>query len=197
MIIIGITGGIASGKSKTSQYIKSLGYKLYDCDKIAHDIFDSNEVKKEIGSTFNIKGDIKREEISKIVFNDKNKMEELNNIMRKRITLKMIELLNSEENNKEDLVFFDVPLLYEWHLYDMFLHVMFVYVSRDVQIERLVNRDKINKEYALKKLDAQIDIEDKYKLAERRGDFIINNNQDLDNLYKEVDRVLKEIRNDF
>lgn len=197
MIIIGITGGIASGKSATSKYIKSLAYKLYDCDTIAHDIFDSNEVQKEIASTFNINGDIKREEISKIVFNDKNKMEELNNIMRKRITLKMIEILNSDENNKEELVFFDVPLLYEWHLYDMFKYVIFVYVDRNTQIERLVNRDKISKEYALKKLEAQIDIEDKFTLAERRHDLIIDNNADLANLYKEIDRVLREIKNDF
>ena len=197
MIIIGITGGIASGKSATSKYIKSLGHKLYDCDTIAHDIFDSNEVQKEIASTFNIKGDIKREEISKIVFNDKNKMEELNNIMRKRITLKMIEILNSDENNKEELVFFDVPLLYEWHLYDMFKYVIFVYVDRNTQIERLVNRDKISKDYALKKLEAQIDIEDKFTLAERRHDLIIDNNADLANLYKEIDRVLREIKNDF
>ena len=67
MIIIGITGGIASGKSKTSQYIKSLGYKLYDCDKIAHDIFDSNEVKKEIASTLNISEKTVRNHISNVM----------------------------------------------------------------------------------------------------------------------------------
>ncbi len=197
MKVIGITGGIASGKSATSKYIKSLGFKIYDCDEIAHNIFDESDVKKEIANTFNIKGDVKREEISKIVFNDKNKMEALNNIMRKRITLKMIELLNDVNNKEDDLIFFDVPLLYEWHLYDMFNNVIFVYVDKNTQIERLIKRDKIDKDYALKKLDAQIDIEDKFKFAERRKDFIINNNQDLSYLYKEIDMTLKEIKNDI
>lgn len=192
--IIGVSGGIASGKSLVSAYIKNKGYQLFDCDSIAHDIFEKEEVKKEISDRFNISiKDVSRKNISSIVFNNQELLNVLNDVMRERIIKEMKDIILKHE----DIIFFDVPLLYDWALYDMFDKVIFVYVNKNNQIERLKNRDNIDMTYAKKKIDVQIDIDKKLEIAKERGDIIIDNNTDIDNLYLKIDEVLKEIEDEI
>ena len=192
--IIGVSGGIASGKSLVSAYIKNKGYQLFDCDSIAHDIFEKEEVKKEISDRFNISiKDVSRKNISSIVFNNQELLNVLNDVMRERIIKEMKDIILKHQG----IIFFDVPLLYDWALYDMFDKVIFVYVNKNNQIERLKNRDNIDMTYAKKKIDVQIDIDKKLEIAKDRGDIIIDNNADIDELYLKIDEVLKEIENEI
>ena len=190
MQVIGITGGIASGKTSVSSYIRKKGFKVYDCDKIAHDVFLKENVKNKIIAAFNLsEKEYTRSTVASIVFKDKEKLDTLNSIMKDEILLKMKEIIKGENG----LIFFDVPLLYDWHLEDIFEKRVFVYVDKENQIARLEKRDNIDKEFAINKISAQIDIEEKKKIAEKNNDYIIDNNQDEDALYQEVDKFLRRI----
>ena len=192
--VIGISGGIASGKSQVSAYIKNKGYQVFDCDNISHYIFEKEEVKKEISARFNIDiKDVNRKNIASIVFNNKELLNVLNDIMRKRIIDEMKAIILKHE----DIIFFDVPLLYDWALNDMFDKVIFVYVNKETQIERLKNRDSIDNNYANNKIKAQIDIDKKLEIAKERCDIIIDNNSNIDDLYLKIDEVLKEIEDEI
>lgn len=187
--IIGITGGIASGKTTVSKYIQSLGYKVYDCDSIAHAVFNEDNIQRKLKEAFDIKEDVvKREDISKLVFSDTTKFELLNSIMKGAILEKMEEIIKKENNT----IFFDTPLLYDWALEDMFDEIVFVYTKKDIQIKRLMERDSIDCSYANNKLNAQLSIDEKLEIAKSRGDIIIINDTNEADLYKKVDAFLKE-----
>ena len=96
-MIIGITGGIASGKSLISKRIESLGYKVYDCDMISHEIFETEEIQLRLKDEFGISSErVSRKEISEIVFNDEKKMKLLNNIMHPQILDEIDKIIKSE-----------------------------------------------------------------------------------------------------
>lgn len=191
--IIGITGGTATGKTTVSKYIKSLGYQVYDCDEIAHSVFMKSDIQEKLQQAFNIKCSVKREDIAEIVFQDKNKMAILNTIMRPAILKEMEDIIK----NSAHTIFFDTPLLYDWHLGAMFDKVVFVYAGKDMQIKRLIARDSIDIAYATDKLNAQLPIDKKLEIAIVRGDIIIDNNSDEKSLYKKVDAILKELSYDI
>ena len=196
MKIIGITGAIASGKTSASNYIRKKGFEVYDCDSIAHQIFELTSVKKEIASAFNIDiKDVNRKNIGLIVFNDSLKLDKLNAIMKERIIKEMKDIIL--KNNAKKLIFFDAPLLYDWHLEYLFDSIVFVYVPIDKQIQRLMERNMISLEYANKKISSQISIEDKLEMARNRCDYIIENNSTIDALYEKVDNIIKEIEHDI
>lgn len=193
-IVIGISGGIASGKSLVSEYLKNKGYKIYDCDLIAHEIFELQDTKVKIANTFNIDiKDVNRKYISKLAFNNNKLLESLNDIMKNKIISQMKEIIN----NNNGLIFFDAPLIYDWHLEDMFDRVIFVYVNKNIQELRLSQRDNIDLEYAKKKINSQIDIDEKYQLAKSRKDYIVDNNGTIDALNPQIDKILKEIENEI
>ncbi|MCR5422930.1 MAG: dephospho-CoA kinase, partial [Bacilli bacterium] len=87
--------------------------------------------------------------------------------------------------------------IYDWHLEDMFDRVIFVYVNKNIQESRLSQRDNIDLEYAKKKINSQIDIDEKYQLAKSRKDYIVDNNGTIDALNPQIDEILKEIENEI
>lgn len=192
--VIGITGGIASGKTTVSKYIKSLGYKVYDCDYIAHVVFEEKNIQRKLKEAFDIKSDIvKREDISKLVFSDTTKFKLLDSIMRDAILEKMDAIINLSQQT----IFFDTPLLYDWSLEDMFDKIVFVYTKKDIQMKRLMKRDSIDYTYANNKLSAQISIDEKLNIAKSRGDIVIVNDTSELDLYQKVDAFLKELSYDI
>ena len=92
---------------------------------------------------------------------------------------------------------FNADMIDDWHLEDMFDRVIFVYVNKNVQELRLSKRDNIDLEYAKKKINSQIDIEEKYQLAKSRKDYIVDNNGTIDALNPQIDEILKEIENEI
>ena len=191
--IIGITGGIASGKTTVSQYIKSLGYKVFDCDEIAHNVFERANIQEELKKAFNLNKRVERSDISKLVFSDKEKKEVLNKIMKDAILKEMDNIIKHEDQT----IFFDTPLLYDWSLEDMFDKIIFVYSSYDMQLKRLQKRDNIDEAYAKEKISSQMDMDIKLIHAKKRCDIIIENDCNEASLYKKVDVVLKELAYDF
>lgn len=195
-MIVGITGGIASGKSKVTSQIKNLGYKVYDCDVISHDLFETEIVQERLKDEFGVKSArVTRKEISALVFSDETKLKMLNNIMHPYILDELDKII--WDCKEDDIVFIDVPLLYELNLTYMFNKIIFVYVDEEKQIERLKERDRISSAYAKEKIKKQIPMEKKKAIAKKNKHFILENNTGIEETYKKLDEILKEIKHDI
>jgi len=186
---IALTGGISTGKSTVCNLFKLHGFSIIDADQIAHRLLDENSYK--IASLFGDKyvedGKVIRKELGKIIFsNEENKLklEALLHPLIKEEVIKESKIL--ELQNKS--YFIDIPLFFEKMRYPI-PRSLVVYTPNDIQIQRLMIRDKINKDEALLKISNQMNIKEKKNLA----DMIIDNSKDKNHLEKEVKRIIGEI----
>jgi len=193
-LLIGLTGGIASGKSTVSEYLCDKGYPVIDADKIARHIVDVGkpalqEIADAFGDDFlEVDGSLNRKKLGELVFSDKESREILNKITHEKIFCEMqkeIDLLFSDH----DVVFADVPLLFESNRANFYDEIWLVYVTPEVQIKRLVTRDNVSEIFAKKQIDAQMSLENKKRLADK----VFNNNGALDELYQKVEESLVDL----
>lgn len=175
---IGLTGGIATGKSSVSRYLVSLGAILIDADQIAREVMLPGHpvlaaVIERFGqAVLNEDGTLHRKKLGEIVFGNAAELKALNDITHPAIRLQMQERMRMFEQEQPDkLVVSDIPLLYESGLSEQFEQVMVVYVPAEIQLKRLMERDGISEADALSRLNAQMDIEEK----KRRADIVIDN----------------------
>ncbi|WP_100405078.1 dephospho-CoA kinase [Bacillus solitudinis] len=193
-MLIGLTGGIASGKSSVSAILKRIGHPLIDADQIARDVVEPGEVAfDKIVSHFGkaiLKedGTIARKRLGAVVFNDEAEREVLNKIVHPAVRTRMNEQKEDYLRQGFETIIFDIPLLYESNLFHLVDKVMLVYVNKHVQLERLLNRDKSKKDEALKRIHSQLDLEEK----RMRADSVIDNNGSLEETEKQVLRTLDE-----
>lgn len=186
--VIGLTGSIASGKSTVSNKLIELGYQVIDCDKINHDLLKIdnagyNAIVKEFGSLILDKDkNIDRVQLGKIIFNNPKQKEILNKILHPLIKEKVKE----EISQLEGTIFLDCPLLFETDFHELCDIKIVVYVNMDTQIQRLMQRDKITFPDALKKIYAQMSLEDKLALA----DYVIDNCHGLGDLDWQLKQLL-------
>ena len=191
-MILGLTGGIASGKSTVSNIFKKYGIYIVDADKIAKELGNRKDVIDEIGekiskTVIDKNGSVDRAKLKEIVFSDKSKLEILNKIYHPKIREEFKKIkLNSSKN---DIIIFDVPLLFETGMYTLCDKNILVYVNEDIQIERLIARDGITKELAKKIIDSQMSLDEK----KSKSDILIENNDSLEELEKKVEMVYKKI----
>lgn len=180
--VIGITGSIATGKSTVTHILQDLGYNVIDADKIAHQLMEIGKINyNSILSYFGeeiLKSDktIDRKKLGKIVFNDKNKLNKLNDLTHSNIFNKIKENIELYE---DEVIFVDIPLLIELKLEGKlnidFDEIWLVYVDRNTQIQRLAKRNNIFKEEAEKLVNSQINIEDKVQYS----DFILEDRKSV------------------
>lgn len=194
--IIGITGGIASGKSTVTKYLKGLGYEIIDFDHISREVLENRFVIREISMTF---GDyildedkVNRRRLAKLIFNDKYARQRLNEIMHPRIYMKASREI--KKLHKEKIIFLDIPLLFEsknsyLKFYSQINETWVISSNKNIQRARLMLRDHINLDEAEDKIKSQL----KLQLKEKLADVIIYNNGNLENLYKQVDDQLKKL----
>ncbi|MBZ4683882.1 MAG: dephospho-CoA kinase [Fusobacteriaceae bacterium] len=181
---LGLTGGIACGKSEVSKIFNELGLVIIDADKISHNISKRQdvieEIKLEFGNEVIKNNEINREALGKLIFNNKELREKLNNIMHPKI---INEIKKQIENNKnEKNIILDIPLLFEAKLEYLCDKTLLIVAEKETQIARLMKRDNISREYAIKKIESQMNIEEKKKLA----DFIIDNSGSKDELKEKI-----------
>lgn len=194
--IIVITGSIATGKSSVSNYLKDKGYLVIDADKIAHDLMQRDEINyKNIVSHF---GDsildeqmnIDSRKLGDIVFSDKSKLQELNNLTHNNIFNKINDII---KNNKSEIIFVDIPLFIELKVEGEKTidtdEVWLVYAERKLQLERLMSRNKMGIRAAGKRIRSQMNIEDKVHYA----DFIIDNSHSLEYTFNQVEEKLRTL----
>ncbi|MFA6708135.1 MAG: dephospho-CoA kinase [Fusobacterium sp.] len=191
-MIVGLTGGISSGKSTVSNILKELKIKIIDADIIAKKISEKKEIKKEIISKFgeyilNSKKEIERRKLREIVFKDKEKLKILNSIYHPRIKDEFKKI--KENHNKDDIIIFDVPLLFETDIDKECNKIILVCIDEEIQIERLMKRDGIDSDLAKMIIKNQMPQEEKMKKA----DIILYNNGTLDELTRKTKMIIKEI----
>lgn len=192
-MIVGLTGGIASGKSTVSSIFRSFGVEIADADITAKKISEREDVIQEIGKIFgkdvlSAEGQIDRVKLKEVVFSDKNKLIQLNNIIHPKV---MEEFKKIKENtSKNDIIIFDIPLLFEAGMDKMCDTVILVYADREMQIERIKARDGVSRELAEKIIDAQMSLEDK----KEKSDIHIENNGTQEELKKKVEVIYRKLK---
>jgi dephospho-CoA kinase len=193
---VGLTGSIATGKSSVANMLKELGAYIIDADEIAHDALKKTEKPyKQILDVFgsNIldeQGNIDRKKLGSIVLNDKQKLAVLESIIHPYVQQKRKEIEESIlQQDRNAVIIYDVPLLFEKHLENSFDKIIVVYVPKDIQIKRLMKRQNIAYAEALNLINLQICIEEKKKKA----DFVIDNSYSLENTKKQVLEVFKKL----
>jgi len=188
---VAITGGIATGKSSILQYLMMKGYVIYSSDSLAHDVLKNEgkqEVLKEFGrSILSDNGEINRSLLGKIVFNDLEKLDKLNKIIHPYVKIRIEEIIKA--NPDLDIIFFEVPLLFEAKMEDMFDVTINIYCDIDTQIERIVARDSRSVEDALNIIKSQMGTYERNK----RATYSIDNTKEIDNTYRLIDKILGEI----
>ena len=189
---IGITGSIACGKSTVSDYLIAKGYTIIDADKLGHVVLTSNDVKRKLAKKFGDdileNNEISREKLGKLVFDNDDNLKILNSIIHPKIKELILKL--QEEHKDEELVFLDIALLYEANFVDLVEKVAVVYVDEDVQLERLMTRNSLSKEEAIKRIESQMSPREKAAL----GDFVINNSYSKEDTFQQIDEILEKLK---
>ncbi|MBB6635967.1 dephospho-CoA kinase [Cohnella thailandensis] len=192
---MGLTGGIASGKSTVSRLLVQRGAALVDADKIAREVVEPGQpslrlIAERFGQAVLLEdGSLNRKKLGEIVFSDPSEREALEQITHPAIRGIMKDrMADFGRENPKRLVVVDVPLLYESELGSLFHKVMVVYVPREVQLARLMERDRLGLEAARRRLDAQMDIEEKRK----RADYVIDNSGSLEDTIRQIDDFWRE-----
>lgn len=192
--VIGITGGIASGKSSVSNFIKELGFLVIDADIAAREVVEPGEeayqeIVKEFGDGILLPGgDIDRARLGDLIFNSEDKRLKLNSMVHPAVRKRMRELAEKAFQGGAETVFMDIPLLFESKLTFMVEKTLLVYVDEEVQLARLMNRNNLSEKDALARISSQMPLKDKRALA----DAVVNNNGDLEDTKEQVRKVLIE-----
>ncbi len=199
MLIVGLTGGIASGKSSVCEMLKARGAYIVDTDRIARLVVEPGtpglqELVSSFGKSILFKeGTLDRKRLGDIIFASPEKRKILEAILHPKILAEKNR--HVEEIRKTDsraIVIVDIPLLLELNRQDTVDKVILVYVSPKVQIDRLAKRDGLGIDDALKRLGSQMPIEQKIRFA----DYVINNEGSLEETEKEVSKVFRKLEDE-
>ena len=196
-LLLGVTGGIASGKTTVANMLEELGAPIIDFDLIAREVVEPEKPAwKEIVDYFGKQvlqedGQLDRKRLSSIVFRDFEKRKKLESFTHPRIGEEFVRQVN-EIAGKEPgaIIQVVIPLLIELNLQYQFHKLMVVYIPEEKQIERLVERDGITKEEAANMLKAQLPINEKVGYA----DFVIHNDKTLEETQKQVEKLWESLK---
>lgn len=197
MLVAGLTGSIATGKSTVSGILKELGAFIVDADRAAHEVVlpgtkAFNEIVRIFGKEILQKsGEIDRERLGRIIFNDSAMRSILEEVVHPEVVHSMDEQIRSIKSGFPDaVVILDVPLLIETGMHKGVGEVIVVYCPEDMQITRLMVRDNISREDALAKVRSQISIEEKRRYAT----LLIDNSASRDNTRIKVEDLYVRLR---
>ena len=184
-MIVGITGGIGSGKSTVSRILRDKGFYFVDLDMISHEVIQDPGIKTEIfknfGSEIFDKEEISRKKLGKIVFENKKKLKKLNSIMHPEILKRMRKKINE---SKKNLVFVEIQLLFEVGWENEFDLILLIWADKNTQIKRVLARDKRSENETENIINSQISLDKKIK----KSDYVIeNNNDNLEDLKNKID----------
>ena len=192
--IIGITGGIASGKSTVTEFLRQKGFQVVDADAVVH------QLQKPGGRLFQIlvehfgekilleNGELNRPLLASLIFSNPEE-QEWSKRTQGEIIREELAALRNQFAQTEALFFMDIPLLFEQNYASWFDETWLIYVNRDIQLERLMKRDQISKEAAESRLNSQWPLERKISLASHS----LDNNGNQEQLIAQVVQLFEEM----
>ena len=191
-IVVGLTGGIASGKSTVSSILIEKGITVIDADIEARLAVEKGEeafykIISHFGEEVQLAdGSIDRGKLGSIIFHNEEKRMILNNIVHPAVRKRMIGKKEKAIANGEKLIIMDIPLLFESNLTSMVDRTLLVYVDETIQLERLMKRNQLSKVDAIARIRSQKPLEEKIQLA----DAVINNNGTIEDTNKQLVEIL-------
>ena len=192
--IIGITGGIASGKSTVTEFLRQKGFQVVDADAVVH------QLQKPGGRLYQVlvehfgekilleNGELNRPLLASLIFSNPEE-QEWSKRTQGEIIREELAALRNQFAQTEALFFMDIPLLFEQNYASWFDETWLVYVNRDVQLERLMKRDQISREAAESRLNSQWPLERKISLASHS----LDNNGNQEQLIAQVVQLFEEM----
>ncbi|AIM15859.1 MULTISPECIES: dephospho-CoA kinase [Neobacillus] len=193
-LIIGLTGGIASGKSTVSTMLKEMDIQVIDADIEARLAVQKGEqaykkIIAEFGEDILMdNGEIDRKKLGAIIFHDEDKRQTLNGIVHPEVRKRMMTKIEEAKKNQEEIIVLDIPLLFESKLTYLVDKTILVYVDLETQLKRLMARNQLTVEEAKARINSQMPLVDKIRLA----DAVIDNNGSIDYTRKQLLQVLSE-----
>ena len=192
--IIGISGGIASGKSTVTEFLRQKGFQVVDADAVVH------QLQKPGGRLYQVlvehfgekvlleNGELNRPLLASLIFSNSEE-QEWSKRTQGEIIREELAALRNQFAQTEALFFMDIPLLFEQDYASWFDETWLIYVNRDIQLERLMKRDQISKEAAESRLNSQWPLERKISLASHS----LDNNGNQEQLIAQVVQLLEEM----
>jgi dephospho-CoA kinase len=191
-LVVGLTGGIASGKSTVSNMLKEMKMTVIDADVESRKAVQSGEpAYKQIVESFGQEivlpnGEIDRQKLGSIIFHDEQKRKLLNSFVHPEVRRRMNEKKDLAIKAKEKIVILDIPLLFESNLFNMVDQTLLVYVDRNIQLTRLIERNQLSEEEAEARIQSQMPLAEKIKLADK----VIDNNGSLTETKEQLIKIL-------
>ncbi|WP_369902323.1 dephospho-CoA kinase [Bacillus manliponensis] len=191
-VVIGLTGGIASGKSTVSNMFGELHIPVIDADVIAREVVEPgkeayNKIVEAFGNEILEKnGELDRAKLGGIIFHDKEKRMQLNHIVHPAVRKEMKEQKEAYIREGREVVVLDIPLLFESRLTELVDYTFVVYVDGNTQLTRLMNRNGFTEEEAKARIASQMQLEEKVALA----DYVINNNGTIEETRAQLREIL-------
>lgn len=193
--VIGLTGGIATGKSTVTNILRALGYPVICADEIVHELYKNNSslhaaILKLFGAgVLNNQGLPDRDKIAKLVFDNAQLRIKLEHIIHPEVRKTIDSQIKKARAEKYVLIFVDVPLLFETGLNQKMDSVVCVSASRSVQLQRLKKYRRMNLKEAMARIHIQMPLHDKIK----KSDHVIHNNRGLSELSKKVKETVSRL----
>ena len=194
MFLIGLTGGIGSGKTTVASRLKTLGARIVDADKIAREIVEPGEpALAELAEAFdgvlNADGTLNRAELARQAFATPEATEKLNSITHPRIRERTLERFAQARTEAVPVLVYDMPLLIENGEYKKMDHVLVVDAADEIRIDRLVNSRGLDEDDARRRIAAQISREERLAAA----DSVVDNSGTRDQLLQQVDTFWEQV----
>jgi dephospho-CoA kinase len=194
--LVGLTGGIASGKSTVAKILEGLGAAIINADVLAREVVEpGREAWKEIVDTFGaevLQADqtLDRQKLRTIIFNNPDARKKLESIIHPRVRALAEQRIREHTAAGYHVIIYEVPLLFEGNLQEWLRPVILVCCDVGTQRRRLQQRDGLDQAQAQKHIDAQMSLEEKRRLA----DYVIENNGSLEDLHRQVQAALEKIK---
>lgn len=196
MKLVGLTGGIASGKSTVAKILQSLGAAIVNADDLAREVVEpGHEAWKEIVASFGaeiLQSDqtLDRQKLRTLIFNQPKARKRLESIIHPRVRALAEERIRQYAAAGYPVVIYEVPLLFEGNLQEWLRPVILVACDVETQTARLQKRDHLTAAEAEKHIAAQMSLKDKRRLA----DYVIENNGSLEDLERQTRQILEELK---
>ena len=195
MKVIGLTGGIATGKSTAEKILQDLGCFVIDADKVVHSLYENPEVLKEVKTHFPEafeEDKLDKKKLASIIFNDPEKRKILESIIHPKVNQEIERWLKEvKEKNPNAIAIVSVPLMIETGSYKKYDEIILIYAPKELQLERLLKKG-FSQEEALSRINAQMDIEEKKKYAT----YIIENTGSIEDLKVKLEELYKKLVKD-